>query len=126
MTPFIACLTAGLATRLEQLEALSRISQLSPAELEEFAWLIKALQTAPGTGKPVNANTVSSGVGESTDHLVTARSLAHQLSLPVSSLYELARGGRIPCIRVGKHVRFSPPAVLKALEATDAVSRAHR
>ena len=50
--------------------------------------------------------------------LVTARALAAQLSLPVSSLYQYAKAGRIPCIRAGKTVRFSPPAVLAALSAT--------
>ena len=50
--------------------------------------------------------------------LVTAKALAAQLSLPVSCLYEYARAGRIPCVRAGKHVRFSPAAVLAALSAT--------
>ena len=50
--------------------------------------------------------------------LVTAKALAHQLSLPVSCVYEFAKAGRIPCVRAGKHVRFNPVAVLATLAAT--------
>lgn len=50
--------------------------------------------------------------------LVTARSLALTLSLPVSCLYEYAKSGRIPCVRVGKHVRFDPGQVVAALRTT--------
>jgi excisionase family DNA binding protein len=49
--------------------------------------------------------------------LVTAKALAHQLSLPVSSIYEFAKAGRIPSVRAGKHVRFSRSAVLAALRS---------
>jgi excisionase family DNA binding protein len=54
--------------------------------------------------------------------LVSAKALAHQLSLPVSCLYEYAKAGRIPCVRAGKHVRFSAPAVLAALSATGGIT----
>jgi excisionase family DNA binding protein len=47
--------------------------------------------------------------------LVTAKALAHQLSLPVSCIYEKARARAIPSVRVGKHVRFNRAAVLAAL-----------
>jgi excisionase family DNA binding protein len=50
--------------------------------------------------------------------LVTAKVLAVQLSLPVSCLYEYAKAKRIPSVRVGKHVRFDPAAVLAALSST--------
>lgn len=53
--------------------------------------------------------------------LVDAKTIAAQLSLPVSCIYEHARSGRIPCTRVGKHVRFSAAAVLAALSEAGAV-----
>lgn len=53
------------------------------------------------------------------EDLVTAKQLAIRLSLPVSSVYELAKAGRIPCIRVGRHVRFNVDAVLTQLRPLD-------
>ena len=52
--------------------------------------------------------------------LVTTKSLAKTLSLPTSCLYEYARSGRIPSVRVGKHVRFRISDVLAALQNTGA------
>jgi excisionase family DNA binding protein len=54
--------------------------------------------------------------------LVTAKALAHQLSLPQSCIYEYAKAGRIPCVRAGKHVRFNAAAVLAALSTTGDVT----
>jgi excisionase family DNA binding protein len=49
--------------------------------------------------------------------LITAKALAAVLSLPVSCLYEYAKAGRIPSVRVGKHVRFNTVHVLAALRS---------
>src|SRR5437879_3061244 len=57
--------------------------------------------------------------------LVTARSLAATTSLPVSCLYEYAKAGRIPSVRVGKHVRFNEAQVLAALRATGHLTVGH-
>ena len=54
--------------------------------------------------------------------LVSAKALAARLSLPISCVYEYARAGRIPCVRAGRHVRFSASAVLAALSATGGVT----
>lgn len=54
--------------------------------------------------------------------LVTARKLALELSLPKSCIYQYAKAGRIPSVRIGKHVRFDSAAVLAALQATGAVA----
>lgn len=67
----------------------------------------------------------STGVEIPATELVTAKALAAQLSLPRSSVYEFARAGRIPCVRAGKHVRFSPPAVLAALRSTAPQAASH-
>lgn len=60
---------------------------------------------------PPPVATASSPVPE----LVSAKTLAHRLSLPISCVYEYARAGRIPCVRAGKHVRFNPEQVLQVL-----------
>jgi Helix-turn-helix domain len=60
---------------------------------------------APGAAEPLTP----------AELLVSAKVLAGRLSLPVSCLYEYARAGRIPCVRVGKHLRFSPRDVLAVL-----------
>jgi excisionase family DNA binding protein len=54
--------------------------------------------------------------------LVTAKNLAVTTSLPVSCLYEYAKAGRIPSVRVGKHVRFHTAQVLAALRKTGGVT----
>ena len=42
------------------------------------------------------------------DHqLLTAREVADLLRLPVSTVYELARTGRLPYLRIGRAMRFS-------------------
>jgi excisionase family DNA binding protein len=48
--------------------------------------------------------------------LVTAKALAAEFSLPVSCIYEYAKAGRIPSVRVGKHVRFDKHLVRAALQ----------
>jgi excisionase family DNA binding protein len=67
--------------------------------------------------RPIAAPEPSPAVAERAE-LVTAKSLAATLSLPVSCLYEYAKAGRIPSVRVGKHVRFNAVQVLATLRAT--------
>ena len=44
-------------------------------------------------------------------HLLTMKQAADQVALPVSRLYELARQGRLPVIRIGKYVRVQANAL---------------
>jgi excisionase family DNA binding protein len=39
--------------------------------------------------------------------LLTARDVAVLLCVAVSTVYELTRSGRLPCLRIGRAVRFS-------------------
>jgi excisionase family DNA binding protein len=41
-----------------------------------------------------------------TEPLLTADAAAELLSVRTSWIYDAARRGELPCIRVGKHVRF--------------------
>ena len=73
--------------------------------------------------RPITAASAASGAtagDQPAARLVTAKALAVQLSLPVSCVYEYAKAKRIPCIRVGKHVRFNPAAVRAALATASA------
>jgi excisionase family DNA binding protein len=56
--------------------------------------------TTNGTTRPA---------GESVDlshRLLTPTEVAELLCLPASTVYELARSGRLPCLRIGRAVRF--------------------
>ncbi|PIQ81571.1 MAG: hypothetical protein COV76_08360 [Candidatus Omnitrophica bacterium CG11_big_fil_rev_8_21_14_0_20_64_10] len=46
------------------------------------------------------------------EKLVDVREMSRILNVPVSWLYERTRLGTIPCIRIGKYVRFEPLEVL--------------
>lgn len=46
------------------------------------------------------------------EKLVDVREMARILNVPISWLYERTRLGTIPCIRIGKYVRFDPLGVL--------------
>lgn len=47
-----------------------------------------------------------------TTELVDVKALAKALNLPTSSIYEQAKSGRFPCVRIGRHLRFDLAAVL--------------
>jgi excisionase family DNA binding protein len=57
--------------------------------------------------------------------LVSAKVLSASLSLPVSCVYEYAKAGRIPSVRVGRHVRFNHSQVLAALKSPGVVTVGH-
>ena len=52
------------------------------------------------------------------NELLSAPELAGLLRVPVSWVYSAARTERIPCIRLGKYVRFNYPSVLETLSKT--------
>jgi excisionase family DNA binding protein len=56
------------------------------------------------------------------ESLVSAKVLSASLSLPVSCIYEYAKAGRIPSVRVGRHVRFNHSQVLTALKSPGLVT----
>ena len=49
--------------------------------------------------------------------LVDVRELAQILHVPVSWLYERTRLDKIPCVRLGKYLRFNPEEVLAFFRA---------
>ncbi len=44
-------------------------------------------------------------------HLATAREVADSTGIPLFRVYELARMGAMPVIRLGRAIRFDPNAV---------------
>ena len=51
--------------------------------------------------------------------LVNVEEMARILGVPVSWLYQRTRLKTIPCVRVGKYVRFKPEEVLASFQATE-------
>lgn len=49
--------------------------------------------------------------------LLTAQELSKQLGYPLDRIYELARRGEMPVVRLGRAVRFDPGAIRAWLEA---------
>lgn len=50
---------------------------------------------------------------ESDSHLVSVGAAATMLGVKIPTLYAWAAQGRIPCVRVGRCLRFSPAALKK-------------
>jgi excisionase family DNA binding protein len=48
-------------------------------------------------------------------NLTTARSVAQALGVSIDLVYDLAARGEIPCVRLGRLVRFDLEAVRKAV-----------
>ncbi len=59
----------------------------------------------------------------STARLLTSEQLSEQLSIPATWLEEAARRDEIPCVRVGKYVRFDLDEVLSSLNPRIASAR---
>lgn len=49
--------------------------------------------------------------------LMTVRDAGELLSLPLSSVYALVEQGKIPCVRIGRRIRFDPGDLTRWLEA---------
>ena len=46
--------------------------------------------------------------GKQHEKLTTAEWVAEKMGIPLPSIYDYARRGILPCVRVGKLVRFRP------------------
>ncbi len=58
-----------------------------------------------------------------TERLVDAAVIAERLGVPVSWVRESARSGAIPCVRLGRYVRFDLDDVDRWLEACKVAGR---
>ena len=50
------------------------------------------------------------------EKILNPEELSERLKLPLSSIYEAARSGRLPAFRVGKHWRFDLDVLKQALD----------
>lgn len=53
------------------------------------------------------------------DRLMKVEQLAEVLNVPISWVYKKAEQGGIPCIRVGRYLRFDLAKVLVSLEGSE-------
>jgi excisionase family DNA binding protein len=59
--------------------------------------------------RPIDATGPQSGpVGLEREPLRSADYIAEILDIPQKTVLQYARDGRLPCVRIGKHVRFRP------------------
>ena len=58
-------------------------------------------------GSPSGSRQMSEAIVPLEDRLLTADDVAELLRLPVSTVYDLARTGRLPHLRIGRALRFS-------------------
>jgi excisionase family DNA binding protein len=93
--------------------------------LPDGRWLVldrEQFEAAVAAGveyaKPAQSESVSTG-----PRLLTSEQLAEQLSVPATWLEEAARRDEIPCVRVGKYVRFDLDEVLSSLNPRIASAR---
>jgi excisionase family DNA binding protein len=54
--------------------------------------------------------------GKKTDNLLMAKPVSEWLNLPLPSLYDYARRGLVPCVRIGKNLRFRRSDIEKFIE----------
>jgi hypothetical protein len=97
---------AELRSVLERAVADANTAELSDVMAALAAAQAKAMAKIATTGAAQAATPAE---------LVDAEALAALLNVPPSQIYEQSRQQRIPCVRLGKYVRFSVAAVLEAL-----------
>ena len=54
-----------------------------------------------------------------TVRLVNVEEMANILGVPISWLYQRTRANAIPCVRIGKYVRFKPEEVLASFQTPE-------
>jgi excisionase family DNA binding protein len=86
---------------------LPDISTLSRSELAALLAAIAARLATADIAPPPAA------VGA--ESLLTAKQMAERLNVPESKVRSEQRAGHIPCVMVGRYVRFDPNAVQAAL-----------
>ena len=85
-----------------------------PPLMAQCAALQSALAARLATVPPVSFPPPSA---QDTERLLTVPEVAEVLGVHPSSVYELARSGKLPTVRVGKYVRIAPSALREWLAA---------
>jgi len=102
---------------LPSLGALAATLKRYAAELpaEELPALVGELEAAKAQAWARLATPAREPAPADATALLDAMAMAERLKVPESWLREHARRGLIPCVYVGRYMRFSPAAVLRAL-----------
>ena len=100
-----------MAANVKHLVPLERNESSEPGWSKELKQILGQLVDLAAMMLSVNQ------VSFSLDNVVTAEELAERLRLPKSTILELARTGKLPAFRIGKHVRFDMDVLRKHLTA---------
>lgn len=103
------------------LEDPDRIVAVPPADIPRLIGDAEALKarlwarlqecSAPVAAIPPSRN------GNGSHRLLTASQAAERLDVTLARLYELARTGTLPAVRIGRQIRFSPEVLSGWIEA---------
>ena len=94
------------ATELPTDEVPALVGELEAAKARAYARLATADRDTQEHRSPADAG-----------RLLDAKAMAERLQVPESWLRESARRGRVPCVYVGRYMRFDPECVRRALDA---------
>jgi len=97
----------------------SRVKHLIPLPKDtgsEPAWAGELKDLLGGLIDLVASLVSSDKRGLVLEKILTPEELSERLKLPLSSIYEAARSGRLPAFRVGKHWRFDLDVLKQALD----------
>lgn len=62
-------------------------------------------------------------MAEDPPQVMTIEETSKYLQIPLSSLYKLAQGGKIPCQKVGRHWRFRKITIDHWLDQTSRITK---
>jgi excisionase family DNA binding protein len=86
-----------------------------PSARFESALAATRLDDEHGDVEPrATPSTTADGAG---GDVLVAREVARLLRMNVKTVYELAKAGSLPCLRLGRHFRFSRRAIVGAFVA---------
>jgi excisionase family DNA binding protein len=76
------------------------------------------LASAPASAAEAGDSVVDGGarMERPTGDVLTASEVSRLLRVNVKTVYENAKAGTIPCVRLGRHFRFSRRAIMARLE----------
>jgi len=59
---------------------------------------------------------------DNTDHLMRPRDVAALLSLSLAAVYQMAGRGLLPCVKIGRCVRFRRGSIEKLIDSKEKVA----
>jgi excisionase family DNA binding protein len=84
---------------------------------------VLTFRTRDSKSKPMTQTIRAASLGEQDHPVMNVSEVADYLRIPLSSIYKLAREGRIPCQKVGRQWRFHRSAIDQWLTRISADTR---